>query len=324
MKRFLLRLGGAIAVVLVAIALLFHAARAGWLTPDETTMRMRYALPESKYLDIDGETVHYVDQGSGPVIVLVHGSFGSLRMWNAWAARLAGKYRVIRFDRPRQGLSGPAPAGRTGTEQEMRIIAALTRQRGVDRFFLVATSSAGASGAAYAADHPEQVRGVLLANIAVGAFNPAAGERTRMFRFLVSIDPWLKGYKPREFWRQVLLMNFHEPAKVTVELAQEWSDLNNRAQRMPPATFKGSPMADFAKTVDDLKRMTVPTLLLWSDHDHELPLETMGRRGLELLGSADKTLAVVANCGHMMPLECGVTSAPFAITFFDRLVAAGG
>ncbi len=324
MKRFLLRLAGTIVVVLVAVALVFYAARAGWLTPDDATMRTRYALPESRYTDIDGETVHYVDQGSGPVIVLVHGSFGSLRMWNVWAAKMTGKYRVIRFDRPRQGLSGPAPAGRTGTEQEMRIIAALTQQLGVDRFFLVATSSAGASGAAYAADHAEQVRGLLLANIAVGAFNPAAGERTRTFRFLLSIDPWLKGYKPPEFWRQVLLMNFHEPAKVTDELAQEWTDLNNRAQRMPPATLRGNPMAEFDKTVDDLRRMQVPTLLLWSANDHELSLETMGRRGLELLGSVDKKLEVVANCGHMMPLECGAASVPSAVAFFDRLVATGG
>jgi pimeloyl-ACP methyl ester carboxylesterase len=324
MKRLFLRLGGTIAVVLVVIAAQVYAARAGWLTPDDATLQMRYALPDSKYTDIDGETVHYVDQGSGPAIVLVHGSFGSLRMWNAWASTLTGKYRVIRFDRPRQGLSGPAPAGRTGTEQEIRIIGALTQQLGVDRFFLGATSSAGASGAAYAAAHPEQLRGLLLANIAVGAFNPAAGERTRTFRFLLSIDPWLKGYKPREFWRQVLLMNFHEPARVTGELAREWADLNNRAQRMPPATVKGNPMAEFDRTVDDLKRITVPTLLLWSDQDHELPLETMGRRGLELLGSEDKKLEVVSNCGHMMPLECGADSAPNALAFFDRIVASGG
>ena len=148
MKRFLLRFAGTIVVALVAVAVQIYAARAGWLTPDDAKMRTRYALPESQYTDVDGESVHYVDQGSGPVIVLLHGSFGSLRMWNVWAAELTGKYRVIRFDRPRQGLSGPAPAGRTGTEQEMRIIAQLTRRLGVDRFFLVATSSAGAAAAA--------------------------------------------------------------------------------------------------------------------------------------------------------------------------------
>jgi pimeloyl-ACP methyl ester carboxylesterase len=304
-------------------ALLIVAARAGWLTPDEATLRARYALPESRYVQIDGETVHFADQGKGPAIVLLHGSFGSLRMWDDWATKLSPRYRVIRFDRPRMGLSGPAPAGRTGTSQELRIIDALTQQLGVEQFFLAATSSAGVAGAAYAADHPQKMRGLILANIAVGAFLPPTAGRSAVFRFLLSIDPWFKGWHPREFWRQVLLANFHDPGEVTDELAREWADLNNRAQRMPPATQMANPMAEFDRTVDDLKRMTVPTLLLWSDHDHELPLETVGRRGLEVLGSADKKLAVVPNCGHMMPQECGAASALHAAAFIDRVLAAG-
>lgn len=312
-----------IALLPVVAAALVLAARAGLLTPDDAVLRARYALADSRFVEVDGASVHYVDQGRGPAVVLVHGSFGSLRMWNDWTAQLTPRYRVIRFDRPRMGLSGPAPAGRTGTEQELRIIAALTERLGVERFFLVATSSAGASAAAYAADHPQQVSGLILANIAVGAFTPNDARRSRTLKFLRAIDPLFKGWRPPEFWRQVLLENFFDQSKVTPELAREWTDLNNRAQRMPPATSMANPMAAFDQTVDDLARMSVPTLLLWSDHDHELPLETTGRRGLELLGSADKQLQVVTGCGHMMPLECGAASAPRALAFFDRIVAAG-
>jgi pimeloyl-ACP methyl ester carboxylesterase len=320
------RFGGWLWIVglfIVAAAALLLSARAGLLTPDESTVRARYALADSRFVEIDGESVHFVDQGQGPAIVLVHGSFGSLRMWNDWAAQLTPHYRVIRFDRPRMGLSGPSPAGRTGTEQELRIIAALTNKLGVERFFLVATSSAGASAAAYAADHPEQVRGLILANIAVGAFTPNNVQRSRTLKFLLAIDPVFKGWRPQEFWRQVLLENFFDKSRVTPELAREWTDLNSRARRMRPASSMANPMAAFDQTVIDLERMSVPTLLLWSDHDHELPLETTGRRGLELLGSRDKELRVIANCGHMMPLECGATSAPRARAFFDRIVAAG-
>ena len=309
--------------MIAAAAALVLSARAGLLTADDAKVRARYALAESRFVQIDGESVHFVDQGQGPAIVLVHGSFGSLRMWNEWAAQLTPRYRVLRFDRPRMGLSGPSPAGRTGTEQELRIIAALTNKLGVERFFLAATSSAGASAAAYAADHPEQVRGLILANIAVGAFSPNNAQRSRTLKFLRAIDPVFKGWRPQEFWRQVLLENFFDKSRVTPALAREWTDLNNRAQRMPPATGKANPMAAFDQTVNDLARMSVPTLLLWSDHDHELPLETTGLRGLKLLGSRDKELQVVTNCGHMMPLECGAASAPRALAFFNRIVAAG-
>lgn len=324
MRKALLRLLTVIGLSMAAIAVFVLVARSGWLTPDDPALRARYGLPESAFVPIDGEIVHYVDQGQGPAVVLIHGSYGSLRMWNDWAEALSPRYRVIRFDRPRMGLSGPAPVGRTGTEQELRIIDALLQQLGIERFFLAATSSAGVSGAAYAADHPERVRGLILANIAVGAFTMPEADRPWVFRLLLRIDSWFKGWRFSEFWRQVLLANFHNPAKVSAPMAREWTELNNRAQRMPPPTFKGSPMAEFDKTVDDLRRMQVPTMLLWSDHDHELPLETVGRKGLAALASADKSLSVVANCGHMMPLECGAESAPFAVAFFDRLVASQG
>ena len=315
---------GLVALLITAAAALVLSARAGLLTPDEAVVRARYVSADSRFTAIDGEIVHFVDQGQGPAIILVHGSFGNLRMWNDWAARLAPRYRVIRFDRPRMGLSGPSPAGRTGRDQELRIIAALAGQLGIERFFLVATSSAGASGAAYAADHPQQVRGLILANIAVGAFTTNNAQRAATMKLLRAIDPLFDGWRPQEFWRQVLLENFFDKSKVTPELAREWTDLNNRAQRMPPPTRPPTPMAEFDRSVADLARMSVPTLLLWSDHDHELPLETVGRRGLKLLGSSSKELQVVANCGHMLPLECGAASSPFALAFFDRIVAAGG
>lgn len=308
---------------LLAAAIFFVlTARLGWLTPDDTVLRAQYGLPESQFVEVDGETVHFVDQGQGPAVLLVHGSFGSLRMWSAWTDALATRYRVIRFDRPRMGLSGPAPEGRTATEHELRIIEALTQRLGVTRFFLAATSSAGVSAAAYAADHPEQVQGLVLSNIAVGAFTMPTSSRPWVFQLLLRIDPWLGGWRPREFWRQVLLANFHHPDKVSTQLADEWAALNNRTQKMPPATFRGNPMAEFDRTVVDLRRMMVPTLLLWSEHDHELPLATVGRKGLEILAAADKSLVVVADCGHMMPLECGTESAPAAVAFFDRLIAS--
>ncbi len=310
-------------IIVTVLAAVVLSARAGLLTPDDDSLRARYQLPDSKYLDVDGQPVHYVDRGQGPAIVLLHGSFGSLLNWNDWDAELARQFRVIRFDRPRMGLSGSASAGRTDTEHELRAIAALTSQLGVERFFLVGTSSAGIAAAAYAADHPQRVQGLILANIAVGAFKPPAGQRPAMFRLLLAVDPWLKGWRSPAFWRQVLVANFYQPAAVTPALAREWADLNNRAQRMPPATVTSTPMAQFDRTVRDLARITVPTLLLWSDHDHELPVETVGQRGLSTLGAADKQLQVVSDCGHMMPIECGTESARAARVFLERIVDSG-
>ena len=106
------------------VAAFVFAARTGWLTPSEAALRARYELPESQYASVDGQTVHFTDQGEGPAVVLVHGSYGSLRNWNEWAEALVPGYRVIRFGPA--GTVGPAPDGRTGRGTGASVIDALT------------------------------------------------------------------------------------------------------------------------------------------------------------------------------------------------------
>ncbi len=320
MTRLIKQLAIVALILASGIAAFVFAARAGLLTPSETTLRARYGMEESQFMTVDGQTVHFTDQGEGPVVVLVHGSYGSLRNWEEWVEALTPRYRVIRFDRPRMGLSGPAPGGRTGSEQEIRVIDVLTEKLGVERFFLAVTSSAGVSGTAYATDHPQRIRGLILSNIAVGSYT-GRPERPATMRFLLAMDSWLNGWRSTEFWRQVLLINLENDEKVTEDLAREWSELNNRAQRMPPPT-PGNRAELSQRTIEGLGRMSVPTLLLWSDNDHERPMEIVGSYGYELLGSPDKGLEIVANCGHILPLDCGSESARNALAFFDRLTAA--
>lgn len=320
MNERIKRLGIGALCIAAGVGAFVLAARAGWLTPGEMALRARYGLAESQFVTVDGQPVHFTDQGEGPAVVLVHGSYGSLRNWDEWVEVLSPRYRVIRFDRPRMGLSGPAPAGRIGSEQELRIIDALTERLGVERFFLAVTSSAGVSGTAYAVNHPHRVRGLILSNIAVGSYT-GRSERPATLRFLLWMDRWLNGWRSTEFWRQVLLINLKNDGKVTEGLAREWSQLNNRAQRMPPPAF-GNRTELTEQTIEGLGRMAIPTLLLWSDNDHERPVEIVGRYGYELLGSGDKSLEIVADCGHIMPLDCGSESARNALAFFDRLNAA--
>lgn len=321
--KLLKRLALLLSLVLLAAGVFLLAARSGWLTADDAQLRARYGVPGSQFTDIDGQSIHFVDEGRGEPIVLIHGSFGSLRMWNDWARTLSAHYRVIRFDRPPMGLSGVEPHGHYDVDREMRVIEGLTAKLGVPRFFLAATSSAGMSGAAYAAAHPEQIRGLLLSNIAVGPPKPGSNHFGPGFRLLLKIDPWLKGWHPEYFWRQVFLANFHDPDKITPALVTEWTELNNRAQRMPPAPDSRKPFLELARTPVDLPKITVPTLFLWSQNDPEVTLEDAGRKGLALSGATDKQLVVVPNCGHMMPLECSAESVVAAQAFFDRLVAAG-
>lgn len=62
--------------------------------------------PAGRFLRVDGTRIHYVDEGGGPVVVLLHGNPGFLTDFARLTPRLAGEARVIALDRPGHGYSG--------------------------------------------------------------------------------------------------------------------------------------------------------------------------------------------------------------------------
>jgi pimeloyl-ACP methyl ester carboxylesterase len=225
----------------------------------------------------------------------------------------------VRFDLPRMGLSGPPPDGIDSVESRIRLLEGVARQLGLQRFLLVATSSGGEFAAAFAAQYPELLSGLILANIAVGAISMDMSHLSLGQKAVLAVNSAFNGWRTRSFWEVVMALKYARPERVDPQLAARWSDLNNRAQRMPAAVRQATDPRPFVRTPDDLTNITVPTLLLWSDQDAEMPVETMGRKALELLASRDKQLLTVPDCGHMMPLECGAQSAAMALPFIARI-----
>ena len=314
--------GLAVLVALLGFGLFVLAARSGWLRPDDADLRARYGHAASRTITLDRQMLHIVEEGQGPAIVLVHGSYGSLRMWQDWVDALKSRYRVIRFDRPGMGLSGPSPDARYDGDAEAVLIGKLADRLALPKFSLVASSSSGEGAAHFAAIHPERIESLILANIAAGPLVPRPQHHPLWFRAVLAVDPLFNGWHSEGLWRGVLKANFHDPAKVTPALVREWTELNNRTQGWPRKPWPGG--KPFAGSPADLAAIKAPVLLLWSDRDPETPVEDDGRRALALLPSADKALVTVSRCGHMMPIECGPQSAAQAAAFFDRVLGKPG
>ena len=322
MKKFAPGIAACIAVVILGLGAFALLVRSGVLAPSEAELQARYMLPSSQIIEIDGEPIHYSDEGQGDAIVLVHGTFGSLRMWRDWVDALGGRYRIVRFDRPPYGLSGPDPEGRYGAEREVEIIAGLTDRLGLEQFFLVATSSGGQSVTQYAAEHPDRIKGLVVSNIAVKPMPADPYRNTWMVRQSRKISPFLKGWHPEMEWRAVLERNIVNHRKVTDALVAEYTDLNNRPASYLAAQARGSSPPPRGRTPGDLAKITAPTLVLWSGNDSERPPQPVAEDAMAFLGSQDKSLVIIPRCEHMMPLDCGPESAAAAVAFIDRISAA--
>src|ERR1700728_30844 len=71
------------------------------------------APPTGRFIDVDYGRLHFLDRGTGPIVVMVHGLSGSLRNFYGLIGTLARTCRVLVVDRPGSGhstmLSGEHP-----------------------------------------------------------------------------------------------------------------------------------------------------------------------------------------------------------------------
>ena len=103
----------------------------------------------SHFLDVNGFKVHYRLAGNGkPLVVLLHGSFLSIRSWRSVFDRLAESVSIMAFDRPGFGLtSRPLPSKATGVsytpEAQSDLVIALMKKLGFNKAVLVGNSTGG-------------------------------------------------------------------------------------------------------------------------------------------------------------------------------------
>src|SRR5262245_4576127 len=89
-----------LAAPLAAGGLLFAAGR---------RLRRPPVGPDGEVRLVDGERIHVVERGEGPVIVLIHGFLGNIASWRYVVDDLARDHRVIAVDLPGFGFSDRDP-----------------------------------------------------------------------------------------------------------------------------------------------------------------------------------------------------------------------
>lgn len=288
--------------------------------PTDAQMRQRHALPQSRFATIAGENVHYVDEGKGPAILLLHGSYASLRQWDDWARDLSKHYRVVRYDQSPAGLSGPSPVNDYSLDHRMAVIDGLMDKLKIDRFVIVGTSSAGVPTTAYAATRPARIIGMVVNNIAIARFPLDLSKMPAGLQAAAAEDRTHPAFHRPEFWHQILLANIEDKARVTPALVQQWTDLNHRAMRDPQVGAAAyAQMTPFSRSAEDLPKITAPTLVLWGRDDHETPVDTHGIPAFAASAAKDKTLELIPNCGHMVPLDCPARALDRMLPFLKRV-----
>ncbi|MCI0509862.1 MULTISPECIES: alpha/beta hydrolase [Chromohalobacter] len=119
--------------------------------------------PRGAFIDTSRGRLHYVEAGSGPPLVLIHGLGGQLQHFTyALIEALRDDYRVIAFDRPGSGYSDATDNARARLPCQAHVLHEAWRALGVERPLVVGHSMGGAVALTLALDYPEEIAGLAL------------------------------------------------------------------------------------------------------------------------------------------------------------------
>lgn len=271
----------------------------------------RYANAQSRFVDVGGVRAHVRDEGNpdGMPLLMIHGSLGSLQVWEGWVHELKDRLRLISVDLPGHGLTGPWPRGDYTIDAYADFIEVLADALRLDRFAIAGQSMGGAVAWTFAATRPERVTHLILVDSAGFATGSGTALSTQLAHLGLLSDIGIY-FKPDSMVRRALLETYADPAMVTPARLQRYDDL----QRFPgnrPATLQRLRTQDPLDPTT-LRHLDVPTLIIWGAKDRQLPVSQAYRFQSDIKGAK---LAIFSRLGHA-PMEEDPRATAAAVAAF--------
>lgn len=243
-----------------------------WLyTPDKSQAELEatYATAPSKFVEIAGMRMHIRDTGPAdrPALIMLHGFGANLGTWDAWAEALSTEYRVVRFDLPGFGLTGPDPTGDYTDPRSIAVLLALMDQLQLERATMIGNSMGGRIAWTFAALHPERVTKLVL--IAPDGFASPGFEYGKKAEVPASLD-LMRYTLPTIMVRASLAPAYGDPSKLREPMVTRYRDLmlgpgvrNAMIERLKQVFLENPEPI--------LSKIQAPTLLMWGEKDAMIP-----------------------------------------------------
>lgn len=248
---------------------------------------------------INSRRIHYVDIGTGPPVLLVHGLGGSWQWWMLNLRSLAADTRVIAIDLAGFGDSEPA-IGNDAYQAHIDTLTGLLDVLGIERATVVGHSMGGLIAIKMAAEHPDRVCGLVLVSAGgaqLGGMHLALLTTAfRIFNAVFAIPRLPAAIARNRLLRDGFLSaGFNNPASVPPLLAAEIIP-RMRAPGFMPAVKSAARGISGTNPAD----VRCPTQLVWGTKDFALPL-SVAFNLIEVL--PDARLCIFDEVAHCAMIE---------------------
>ena len=253
---------------------------------------------------VKGQTMAYLDIGTGQPVILIHGFGGSMWQWEHQQTALSTQVRLITPDLIGSGLSDK-PDLEYRPEQLLEYFVAFMDALQIRQATLVGNSMGAGLAIGMALTYPDRVSKLILigglpANVTAKLTSPSIRRalETSAPSWLVSFGNWLFGGLMVE---SVLKEIVHDPALLTPAVIERSNRNRRRPGLIPPLlTVRDTvPLweAGFAKRIGEINH---PTLILWGEEDRVFPIAVGEELHRTIKGS---TLVRIPKAGHIPQWE---------------------
>ena len=277
----------------------------------------RWARPPSQFLDVGGLKVHLRDEGvvsDAAPIILIHGTSSSLHTWDGWVPHLVDTRRVVTFDLPGFGLTGPSPDANYTIDAYVAFMGNLLEALKIKRCVFGGNSLGG--NVAWETTHamPDRVEGLILVDAGGYPFNSASTPIGFRLAKIPVLNRLMEKIFPRSLIEASLRNAYGDPSKVTADTVDLYFDMATRAgnRRALVQCFQQSDLGAHANRIATL---TTPTLILWGGRDELIPPSNAERFHRDIKGSE---LVIFPELGHVPQEEDPVQTAAAAKAFLNR------
>ncbi len=286
-------------LALLALALLAGGIAMSW-APDRPvdTLKSRWAQPPSRFIDVGGLQVHLRDEGprDDPLpIVLIHGTSASLHTWEGWAAALRGERRVVSFDLPGFGLTGPSPVGDYSIAAYTRFVLVVLDNLKIDRCVLAGNSLGGEIAWRTAVAAPRRVERLVLVDAAGYAFSSKSVPLGFRLARLPVARHLAASLLPRSLVARSVRAVYGDPSQVDDERVDRYYELALRAGNRKALVQRFEQLRPGAEAAL-IGSLRLPTLILWGGRDRLIPPEVAQAFARDIPGSR---LVVFDDLGHV-------------------------
>jgi pimeloyl-ACP methyl ester carboxylesterase len=307
-KKILYGLLGLFAILLVAFYLFLYQAD----IPVED-LKDKYAYGASEFIDFNGLNVHFRSEGSGPTVLLLHGTGSSLHTWEPWVELLRDSFQVITMDLPGFGLTGPHPEGTYTTPAYNETISSLMDYLGIRKFSIGGNSLGGYISWNYAMDNPSRIESLVLVDPAGFPTPPVA-----LFKLVSNpiLGPLLSKVSVRSLVEKNLKEVYTNDELVSEELIDRYYNMSLRAGNRQALRDRVNRREE--SRVARLSEIKCPTLIQWGSDDLWIPVD----HAQKYCDAIEDCQIKIYEAGHVPMEELPVQTGKDALSFLSQSLLA--